>query len=40
MRDCNDNSDRFPSGWFILPAVVLGSAIWIMLIWMVVGWFS
>lgn len=40
MRHNDDTGGQFPSGWFILPSVVLGSVVWVAVLWMVVEWLA
>lgn len=32
MNDANDNQKRLASGWWIMPAIAGGTAIWVLLI--------
>lgn len=33
-------SERFPAGWWLLPALVLGLASWVGIFWLLIGWLS
>lgn len=37
-REDLDQKSRMPSGWYILPSVILGALIWAFVLWKMLGW--